>query len=55
MINSLEAATEGLLRVNNSAVTLAIASLGLLRVAISAIRGRYRGFTINVGRLMSRR
>ena len=55
MINPLEAATEGFLRVNNSAVTLAIASRGLLRVAISAIKGRYRGFTVNVGRLLSRR
>ena len=55
MINSLEAATQGLIRVKNSAVTLTIAVQGLLRKAIIGVKGRTRGFTRNVGRMLSRR
>ena len=52
-INTLETATQGLIRVNNSAITLTIGVQGLLRTAVTAIRDKYIGFMVDVGRLMN--
>lgn len=53
MLNSLEIATQGLIRVDNSATTLTIAVQGLLRTAVTAVRDKYIGFMVDVGRLMN--